>query len=201
MITIKLEHVELVPTRYYSGTLNFNQPSLTKICGDNGVGKSSFFHYCLFNEKKFFPQSVSFLEQKALLALHNYTLSDVEKLLINYWNPFLIPHWKDHWQKMCRDFNLSCDLKVHHLSGGQNQLLKLMLCSILDRQIYFWDEPFTALDPKMAGWWLNWIEQEVKNKKTMIIIDHSSRLDKIANSTYFLAFKDLDNVEFNKLGN
>ncbi len=201
MITIKLEHVELVPTRYYSGTLNFNQASLTKICGDNGVGKSSFFHHCQLNEKKFFPHTVCFLEQKALQALHSYSLAEVEKLLISYWSPFLISSWQNQWRKMCADFNLHPEYKVHLLSGGQNQLLKLMLCSLLEREIYFWDEPFTALDSKMVSWWINWIETQIKNKKTIIIIDHSSRLDKIVSSTYYLAFKDLDNVEFNKIGN
>lgn len=201
MITIKLEHVELIPTRYYSGTVNFNQPSLTKICGDNGVGKSTFFHYCQLHEKNIFPSPVCFLEQKALLALHNYSLHEVKKLLESYWSTFFIPHWRDLWENMCATFNLHADYKIQQLSGGQNQLLKLMLCSILDRKIYFWDEPFTALDPKMVAWWMNWIEQQIKNNTTLIIIDHSTRLDKIATSNYYLAFKDLDNVEFNKIGN
>lgn len=196
MITIKLEQEELIPNRYYSGTLNFNQGSLTKICGDNGVGKSTFFNFCQTNQELLFKSPVCFLEQKALHALHDYSLEEVENLLARFWSPFFIKNWLRPWKQMMHDFHLKPTYKIHQLSGGQNQLLKLMLSSLLDREIYFWDEPFTSLDPQMVEWWSNWIKLQIDNNKTLVVIDHSKRLDKIIHQQYILAFKKFDLVEF-----
>lgn len=196
MITIKFEHKELIPKRFYHGNLEFKSGTLTKICGDNGVGKSTFYYYCQQNELKFFSEQVCFLEQKPLKALNNYTLSEIKNLLINYWNKFLIHDWQFEWDKMITSFNFKTNYQVEELSGGQNQLLKLMLSSILNRNIYFWDEPFTALDPQMIKWWVTWIKARVSMGAIFIVIDHGSKLDSIIDTSYHLTFAGLDKVEF-----
>lgn len=199
MISIKLEHVELIPKRFYYGKLDLDLGTLTKICGDNGVGKSSFYHYCRINEKKLFPSPVCFLEQKSLAALNNYTIAEIEKLLMNFWSPFLVKNWPSLWSKMLKDFHLKYSDSVDQLSGGQNQLLKLLISSLLERDIYFWDEPFSSLDPKMIEWWIDWIKNQLHLKKTLIMIDHSQRLDSFAHKIFSLEFKDFTKVEFTQV--
>lgn len=199
MITLNLKNLELLPGRFYCGHVNFIPQTITKICGDNGVGKSTFFTYCENSKDEFFNGDVCFLDQAPLQSLHNYSLFDLETILEKYWTNFIIEDWKHQWRQMVRDFGFSPTETVQTLSGGQNQLIKLMMVSILRRSYYFWDEPFQALDPTKTSWWLDWIASQCTKGKTFVIIDHSTKLDRLCHSTYELCFVDLNHVQFNKV--
>lgn len=195
MAYIKFEQLELIPKRYYSGLMEFPSSTLTKICGDNGVGKSTIFHYCQKHQVQYFPSSVAFLEQKPLMALNDYTISNVYFLLTQHWKKFLVSDWEKLWQEMITDFKLNGEYKISQLSGGQNQLLKLLLTSLIKADFYFFDEPFTSLDSNMSEWWKNWILNQVQKQKTLVIIDHGQRLNDVVHKSYTLKFKNLDHVE------
>jgi ABC-type multidrug transport system ATPase subunit len=199
MVSIKFEQAELLPKRYYSGEIHISEGNLTKICGDNGVGKTTLFKYCQFNQKKYFKEKVIFLDQKPLVTLYDYSLSEVKKLLSQYWKEYLVPDAEKLWDKMISDFRLNSQHKVSYLSGGQNQLLKLLLISIQQTQIFFLDEPFTALDNTMGTWWKNWIEQKLAENKTIVVIDHSSKLNTLSQVTYSLELESMDVIGIKKL--
>ncbi len=199
MVSIKFKQAELIPRRYYSGELQIPLGFLTKICGNNGVGKSTIFHYCRKHKKDIFSTKTTFLNQKPLMTLNDYTLNDVHQLLSNYWNTFLISTWETVWTQMLQDFTLSPKDRVSYLSGGQNQLLKLMLASITQAEIFFFDEPFTSLDNSMSSWWMEWIHKQLQEKKTVVLIDHSDRLEDVIIKKNILEYQQLDVVHINNV--
>ena len=60
---------------------------------------------------------------------------------------------------------------VKELSGGERQRIGLLLCFLLDRPVWFLDEPTAAIDDKMKARVADYI---LEQKKTVIIISHDS---------------------------
>lgn len=198
MITLNFQNIELIPKRFFNGIIEIQLGQITKICGDNGVGKSTFFSYCQKYEKNLFSfldYSTCYMSQKGLQSLSNHTIKELELVLNTHWSKFFRADWKKRWSEMLRSFHFSQEEMLQYLSGGQLQLIKWMITSLFDRKIFFLDEPFQCLDPQKVSWWKTWIVQSLKEGKTFIIIDHSDKLDLLCDREYFFQFKSLFEVE------
>lgn len=198
MITLSIQNIELIPKRFFCGEFKIPNGQITKVCGDNGVGKSTFFSYCMDHLESLLNldrNNVCFMSQKPLTALSNFSIKELSCLLVDHWSSFFHENWKEKWHEMKTQFQIKDYEMVHGLSGGQIQLIKLMISSLLKRELFFWDEPFQCLDPQKIKWWKLWLEQASKEGKTFVIIEHSDRLDDICSKEYKFQFKNISEVE------
>ena len=199
MAIIKFEQLELIPKRYFFGHIEIEPGFLTKICGNNGVGNSTLFTHFQSHQKKYFSTNVIFLDQQPLNTLNDYTLEEIKKLLLQYWSTHLIAKAEHNWEKMIHEFQLPSKQKLSYLSGGQNQLVKLMLTSLVEAGVYFLDEPFTALDHTMVLWWKEWMHQCLAENKVLVVIDHSLQLNEMKQHSFLLALETMDRVTIKKV--
>jgi Cu-processing system ATP-binding protein len=77
--------------------------------------------------------------------------------------------------------------KMSVLSGGTRQKLNLVLSFMYDTPIIILDEPSTGLDPLALLQLKNYLEQEVKNGKQILIITHIlSLVEALAENVVFI---------------
>ena len=69
------------------------------------------------------------------------------------------------------------------LSAGQKQRLNLIRGILINKELYFFDEPTSNLDSLSEEKIINMIEKYLKNK-TLVIVTHRPRLEKICNKHY-----------------
>ena len=69
------------------------------------------------------------------------------------------------------------------LSAGQKQRLNLIRGILIDKELYFFDEPTSNLDKLSEEKIINMIEKYLK-EKTYVIVTHRSRLKKLCNKHY-----------------
>ena len=69
------------------------------------------------------------------------------------------------------------------LSAGQKQRLNLIRGILIDKELYFFDEPTSNLDKLSEEKIINMIEKYLK-EKTFVIVTHRSRLKKLCNKHY-----------------
>lgn len=69
------------------------------------------------------------------------------------------------------------------LSAGQKQRLNLIRGILIDKELYFFDEPTSNLDSVSEEKIINMIEKYLKNK-TLVIVTHRPRLKKLCNKHY-----------------
>ena len=69
------------------------------------------------------------------------------------------------------------------LSAGQKQRLNLIRGILIDKELYFFDEPTSNLDAVSEEKITNMIEKYLKNK-TFVIVTHRHRLEQLCNKHY-----------------
>lgn len=69
------------------------------------------------------------------------------------------------------------------LSAGQKQRLNLIRGILIDKELYFFDEPTSNLDVLSEEKIINMIEKYLKNK-TLVIVTHRPKLEEICNKHY-----------------
>ena len=89
------------------------------------------------------------------------------------------PH--SHWhavEKRARDYleflNLAhvASLNAKNLSGGQQRLLELGRCLMLDPAVLFLDEPFAGVHPQLRDELLKRIQELHRSGRTFVVVDH-----------------------------
>jgi branched-chain amino acid transport system ATP-binding protein len=89
------------------------------------------------------------------------------------------PH--SHWhavEKRARDYleflNLAhvAHLNAKNLSGGQQRLLELGRCLMLDPAVLFLDEPFAGVHPQLRDELLKRIQELHRSGRTFVVVDH-----------------------------
>lgn len=80
----------------------------------------------------------------------------------------------DFYRSLLEDFQLGAELKqsVYTLSGGQRQLLTLLIAYLRPAPILALDEPLAALDPLRAAFCSGALEELSRNGKTIIFVTH-----------------------------
>ncbi len=132
------------------------------LVGNNGIGKT-----CLLNliTKNLTPQrgnthingSYIYINQDPLL-LENLSV----KRNIIFFN-------QTNSQEIINKLkDLNINKKVKHLSGGQKQLVYLLICLYSNYDIYLIDEPFNNLDKNKV----HLIYELINTKHNVIVVDH-----------------------------
>ena len=65
-----------------------------------------------------------------------------------------------------------CDLNAKNLSGGQQKLLELGRCLMLDPAVLFLDEPFAGVHPQLRDELLKRIQELHRSGRTFVVVDH-----------------------------
>jgi ABC-type multidrug transport system ATPase subunit len=76
------------------------------------------------------------------------------------------------------------------LSGGEEQALKLCLGLALESPLYLLDEPSQHLDPYSKSILSDWIQEEQRNFKSIILVEHDLEWLKSLKTLYQLMFEN-----------
>jgi len=133
--------------------------------GANGVGKTTFIIKLLDISKK-----VSICFQHRLASINSTRVKDILKVLSE--NNSLDKKSLDQYLEI---FNYSqfLDREVNELSGGENQVLKLILNLSSKKDILIFDEPAQYLDTTNLYLFCDALLKKY-NSKTILIVEHNT---------------------------
>ncbi|WP_459195836.1 ABC transporter ATP-binding protein [Wukongibacter baidiensis] len=154
----------------------------------SGKGKSTLFKLLLgfqkfdggeilFENKKLEKNSLAYFRRNI-----GYVSQDVDLMNKKIWDLLLeifsykynkhIEITKEKFLGLTQYFDLPADImekEVRQLSGGERQRLGLIICILLDREVWLLDEVTSGLDKDMKEKVVDYI---LKQDKTMLIISH-----------------------------
>jgi ABC-type cobalamin/Fe3+-siderophores transport system ATPase subunit len=152
------------------------------IQGSNGSGKTLFleklFHTLSFNNKIYINQlPLDLYPEKNFL----YVLKILKKEHVFHSSSFL-----QHIQYL--HLNKILSQKFENLSGGEKQLLKILLFLSFKSQFFFIDEPLNFLDYFHKEYVLK-ILQHLNETKTLFIVEHQNYFHNFnINKTFHMMF-------------
>lgn len=168
----------------------------------SGKGKSTLFKVLLgfqridngeifFNNKilnkynlSYFRRNIGYVSQD--VDLRNKNVWDLIVDIFSYRHNRHIKITKDKVLNIATYFNLSIDIldkEVSQLSGGERQRIGLIICILLDRQVWLLDEIISGLDKETKEIVVDYV---LKQDKTILIISH----DKIWMRDDFVRIKE-----------
>ena len=142
-----------------------------RLCGKNGVGKTTFLEELKLHWPKLFPTTLlGFCDQLALTPFQELTVMQVADIL---WDATPLRHEAKHWRELTwwQDQVVQSWLtrKVAQLSGGENQWLKILLMRSIKSDVWLLDEPFQSLDQLRQDELWGLLENQ---PRTIIIVHH-----------------------------
>ncbi len=166
--------------------LTLKESKVYGLLGNNGVGKTTLIK-CIFNEFKI-------NEGKILVNDHQISFDDLkdmhyfpenvdlpkEMTVFDYLQIQYLLHKNNLDQfkeKINRESYLLKDInfkktKINSLSSGQQKIVSIILCKILDPNIIFFDEPTANLDISNKNIVLNEIKNMKNQNKIIVIVTH-----------------------------
>ncbi|MFV0247027.1 MAG: ATP-binding cassette domain-containing protein [Mycoplasmatales bacterium] len=134
--------------------------------GRNGTGKSTFLKYIhagqvmLLNSKDK-KATTSFSAQHNVLIEEYTVLSNAKVFRVDL----------KEFKSLLNIFNKNIDInkKISDLSGGQKQLVNILLALSLKRDVYLLDEPLNNLDHNVKDKFKEYLQ---KTNKNIIIVSH-----------------------------
>jgi energy-coupling factor transporter ATP-binding protein EcfA2 len=142
------------------------------ISGGNGIGKSSFLQYLKLHKNEYFNcKRTCFVDQFPLRPINDVSLESILRILNDerYENLGLFEDYKGR-------VSLFSKIPINHLSGGQNQMVKIMISLYLSGDIFVFDEPLQYLDDQNVEGFIETIKALKKMNKTILIVEHRSDL-------------------------
>ena len=170
-ISIDLEKIkEPLHKNYYAkGLLELKKGHITHLIGENGVGKSSLIHtFKVYKETFFNLKNCQFILQKRLESVNQINVRDFFSQMLCFQNEEL-RFFKYHQEIL----NELASIPINQLSGGQNQIVKILLSAYLGGDIFFLDEPLLSLDKKYQNLFYKFLNELVDLNKYIFIIEHS----------------------------
>jgi len=191
-------------------TINFVQGQINFICGKNGIGKSTLL-------KVLSGQTDSFCHLNGLLKIDDqeYSLKLSDKILEHVamvsqnFNSMLVDNYSFYenlqfalMPKYPSLYNLSdvqplpafvdkykivYDMPISLLSGGQRQILSILMTLQKSPRILLLDEPTAALDEENAMIVMDFLKNLAMQENITIIaiVHHQDLVQKYANTSYF----------------
>jgi ATPase subunit of ABC transporter with duplicated ATPase domains len=147
------------------------------LVGPNGVGKSSLINYIKIHQKKLLGKiDTSFFDQPPLSPLGDLRGIDMLTLLSELY-PERVRFDELGDYELVDQLNFRSLLKrpIWALSGGENQMLKLIVSFYLKSDIYFLDEPSNFLDKNRLKTLVDILKEQMSHENSFVIIDHDDR--------------------------
>ncbi len=175
------ESADLVHSKLV-GNFEIQSKSKVAIIGENGVGKTSLLKYLKSKQAEIFKTQCSILDQIRIRPLADLKVFEVFELVNKELKDILKqPLGKENTLVKEFEFFEHYQKSISNLSGGENQILKIILALNLNVEIYILDEPFSNLSLKNKTK-LKSLLQEMD--KTLLIIDHDvTTLSEICSKT------------------
>lgn len=139
------------------------------LTGPNGIGKSTLFN-ALVKEYQDVNQ-LSLVDQRPLDFFYDRAITDVKKILLQtraqifdeetfcfLWEGFGLHEKKNRL--------------LSELSGGERQTLKICVGLSKKAEVYLLDEPFQSLDLNRKDFLTRFINENLREKYSLIIIEH-----------------------------
>jgi ABC-type multidrug transport system ATPase subunit len=184
------------------GQLNF-------LRGQNGSGKSTFFNIL----QKHIPQGArltgNFMIDGQEMKSEYITIvvQDVDEMLASQFSvaqnlqcanlsryPGLHALPESNNMTFLQEFNIDCDKTVDQLSGGQKQILAIVIASQKPTKLLLLDEPTAALDPKNAQMVMQCLQKLAQELDlTVLIISHDKELVLTYAPGYYFEIQQDDN--------
>ncbi len=165
----KLVNLDLIPSDFIElphgklrGELKLEHGQNYGLVGANGVGKSSLLRW----SKRHLFGSIAYLDQGPLQPLVNLKVNELLRLAqleLGAKTDELVSYFS---------FDSLLKRKVNELSGGENQVLKIILTLSLERDWYFLDEPFLNLSEVNRDKVIQKVKEFQSQRKSFLIIEH-----------------------------
>lgn len=168
MSTFELHDPLFLPHHGCELSFSVQSGEVLVIWGENGIGKSTLLRrfYC-----QSFGQSVSLLEQKPLDYFYDRSLQSI----FDFFKSQKLPGFQAQWmQSLLNRFHLDdrMDRSMSQLSGGEAQMLKLILALCCDRDLYLLDEPSQFLDSSRKQVLASYLEELRASGKKILMVEH-----------------------------
>jgi energy-coupling factor transporter ATP-binding protein EcfA2 len=142
------------------------------ISGHNGIGKSSFLQYLKLHQNNYLNgKRVCFVDQFPLRPINGISFKNMLVILKNERFEKL-----DVFDALKEEIASFSTMPVNQLSGGQNQMVKIMISLYLSGDIFVYDEPLQYLDSKNVEIFIEVIKVLTLLGKTILIVEHRSDL-------------------------
>lgn len=174
---LDLKVAEFLPNFSLEGNLEILKGQSILIFGANGVGKSSLLQYFKLKAKDLFSSEIlRFVDQPRLDPLNEVSFSDVvQQLAEQVGNDSETKRLYEEFFPIISPYSQK---PLKELSGGQNQMAKILLGIFLGGDIFFFDEPSQSLDDDNIKNFSCCLEGLKRAKKACVIIEHQSGLIK-----------------------
>src|SRR5690606_8064858 len=140
------------------------------------------------------------IDQMPLNPLDNYTGLDLFKTLEEELAQRINSPSRDYLQKFPLEISSILEKPFAALSGGQKQLVKILLCFNLTADAYLLDEPTQFLDEKNRTFLLELIKNKMGDKKAILVVDHHPEIFKEIREHEFKLVEKNDVVELIEYG-
>jgi ABC-type Mn2+/Zn2+ transport system ATPase subunit len=141
---------------------------LNLLTGPNGAGKSSLIQFLKLNKDEFFKGlEVSFVDQMPLKPLNKISYNEIENSLMQ--ERFEVMPVYDEIRPLVTGYD---SMPINDLSGGQNQMSKIMLSALLGGDVFIFDEPLQYLDKTNSNAFISYLKKLKSLGKTIFIIEH-----------------------------
>lgn len=147
--------------------------------GPNGIGKSALLNHFRTHESLLSDKAASFCMQKPIEVLGDATVGDLLHDLFEF------AGGEQSQLLSLFSFEAKRKQKIRELSGGENQILKLISALSLNRDIYFLDEATTHLDEGKIKILFEFLVSIKESGKSIIMIEHHPYAQKIADKQLF----------------
>jgi len=167
------------------------QGEILAIMGPNGSGKSTLAR-CILNDKRiektgkiyFLDQDITNLETNEIAKLGIYLSlqfqPEIEYVKVRTFLKYLGIKDFQEVEKLGKELELPEDFLDRginqNFSGGERKKFEILLIKLLDPKLIVFDEIDSGLDINSLEYLNNFILQQIKEKKTFLIISHYTRI-------------------------
>lgn len=137
------------------------------IIGENGLGKSTLVHRIYSRHQDI----MSIIEQKAMDQFYNRSLKAIKEIYLTSGLEKIDSEFFAHcWTSFGLDKKE--DRMLDSLSGGESQVLKIILGLAVKAKIYVLDEPSQYLDESMKKVLGQLLIELLRREKSLLMVEH-----------------------------